>query len=72
MPLKCIDVGQLKVFTNNRCLAEHIKGGTVENVASGVQIEESGKVGEKEHSKGNVMNVQIIPKPNEEKNDREE
>ena len=33
--LEYIDVGGMRVVTNNRCVAEHVKSDKVENVATG-------------------------------------
>ena len=44
--LKYIDVEGVRVVTNNRCVAEQLKGNKVENVATGeVKIGDLGKVG---------------------------
>ena len=46
--VKYIDVEGMRAFTNNRCVAEQMKGGKVENVAmGGVKIVECGNVGQK-------------------------
>ena len=57
--LKCIDVGEQRVITNNRCgVADQIKGGQVENIAKdGVEIKEFGTVGKRAHSKGIVVDA---------------
>ena len=54
--LNYIDVEGMRVITNNRSVAEEIKSDKVENVAaSGVEIEEFGKVGNSQSSKRMVV-----------------
>ena len=71
----------MRVVTNNRCVAEQIKGGKVENVATGrIKIGEVGKVGKRQNLKSIVMNgvkigkvgISENSKTEEERNDQDE
>ena len=47
----------MRLVTNNRCAAEHIKSDKVENVVTGgVKIGEFGKVGNRQNLQSIVMN----------------
>ena len=60
--LICIDLGQLRVVTCNRCEAEQIKGDKDEKTATGgVKLEEFGKVDESENPK-NIVTDDIVVK----------
>ena len=54
--LKYIDVEEMAVVTNNRCVAEQIQSDWVDKVATdGVRIEEFGKAGKRQNFKSIVM-----------------
>ena len=55
--LKYVDVEEMRVVTNNRCIVKQIKNDKAENVVmDGSKVGEYGKVGREQHLKSIVMN----------------
>ena len=55
--LKYVDAEEMRVITNNRCIAEQIKHDKAENVVmDGSKVGKFGKVGEEQKLKSTVMN----------------
>ena len=54
--LKCVDVEEMRVVTNNRCIAKQIEKDKAENVVvDGSRVGEFGKVGREQNLKSTVM-----------------
>ena len=58
--MKYIDVGGMRVATNNRCVAAQIKSDKVENVATNGKMGEFGKVGKRQKLKSFLMDGNMI------------